>query len=159
MANTNNPNRFLRILQWNCLSFTQRKAHLTTISSNYDIIILLETKLSPKNNPAFPNFVMVRKDRLESGRGGIAILIRKDIPFRIIDTAFHASLDLETLAISTSSPQGDLLTLLFISLLPELLIPVCGNASSTLFPISTISSSAETSTATILFGVTPIPAK
>ena len=111
MASTNNPNRFLRILQWNCLFFTQRKPNLTAISSNYDIISLLETKLSPKSQPSFPNFVMVRKDRIESGGGGgIAILIRKDIPFRIIDSVFHAPLDLETLAISTSSPQGELLT-------------------------------------------------
>ncbi|XP_023247171.1 uncharacterized protein LOC111643480 [Copidosoma floridanum] len=71
---------------------------------DYDVIILLETRLAPHHNPSLKNFTIIRKDRQDAEGGGVAICIRNNIPFRIINS-FHKHRILESLAISIDSPN------------------------------------------------------
>ena len=109
MAHTNLSHSSLRILQWNCLSFFQRKCHLLQISDHYDIIILLESKLSPDRQASLPNFVAIRNDHTLGGGGGIVIFLKNDIPFRTVDSIPNTPLVLETLSIDITTSQGELL--------------------------------------------------
>lgn len=98
MGHNNNNLLPVRILQWNCNSYTQREAHLHQISENYDIIILVETKLNDSSQISIPNFTTIRRDRLDTRGGGIIIAIKNDIPFSTLDTVLHIPSTLETLA-------------------------------------------------------------
>lgn len=48
-----------------------------------DFVLLNETKLNPKHKLVFQNYEMIRKDRLNSTRGGgVAILVRRGIKYK-----------------------------------------------------------------------------
>lgn len=100
MMNNSQTNHPLRILQWNCNSFTKRRGHLQQISENYDVIILLETKLNENSYAALSNFTILRNDRVDNQGGGIIIANKNIIPFSIVDSIYNVPLILETLAIS-----------------------------------------------------------
>ena len=55
-----------------------------------DIIIIQETKLTPKaNTPKVHNFTTVRADRLHEAGGGLITLIRDNITFTITAIPYH----------------------------------------------------------------------
>ena len=67
--------------------------------NDIDIITLKETWL--KNNFKFdiPNYNITRKDRASRQGGGVAILVRNDIKFDIIDTCSNLNTDNEAITI------------------------------------------------------------
>ena len=74
--------RRLLILQWNCRSLRANGDSLHHLANLYnaDVILLNETWLRPHIRFSFPNFHVVRQDRID-GYGGCAILVKKGIPF------------------------------------------------------------------------------
>lgn len=79
-------NSYLNVMFWNSRSVCRRKEEFEKIIRDFDIIICVETWLSPDNEDdinkfIFPGFITLRKDRLTSTGGGIAFLIRKNIAF------------------------------------------------------------------------------
>ena len=100
------PNR-LKILQWNCNSFLSKRGMLQNIAHEYDVIILTETWLDQfKENNLDNNFIFIRKDRIEDRGDGIAIALRKNIKFDIIENVTHIPKVMETLAIEILLPKG-----------------------------------------------------
>ena len=104
--NGNKNNKSLRILQWNCCSFIQKRGLLQNIAQKYDVIILLETWLKPLKNTLLENFIFIRNDRLEDKGGGIAIAIKKHIKFDILKEVVSVPKILETLAIEILTESG-----------------------------------------------------
>lgn len=53
---------------------------------HHDILLLSETKLNPKYKIQFKEYNIIRTDRPNSRQGGgTAIIIRKDIPYELIN--------------------------------------------------------------------------
>ena len=98
MAFTPTP-KHLRILQWNCLPFRQRKSQLLSISNDFDVIFLCETWLNPPDYAALKGFVIVRKDKPAGRGGGAAICIRNSLSFYLVDV-YNSLNNLESNAIS-----------------------------------------------------------
>lgn len=72
----------LKVLQWNCRSVISKKSDLIYIINKYNpsIICLSETWLKPEFLFNIPGFTCIREDRAD-GYGGVAILVRRCIPF------------------------------------------------------------------------------
>lgn len=97
-------------MQWNCCGITNKKSDILSVSKDYDILLLCETFLKP--NKLFslnPNFNLVRADRLNFNKGGLAIAIKKNINFTRISTILNIENNLETLSISIDTSVGKLL--------------------------------------------------
>ena len=78
-------NRNLHIVQWNARSIKQNICDFTIAlyTSKPDIAAIQETFLKPntkyKKDPAFISYDIIRKDRLDRTRGGLMMLIRKNL--------------------------------------------------------------------------------
>ena len=90
----------IKIFQWNCRSLTNKIGELRSIITEYDIIILSETWLNDTITVNIPDYQIVRKDREDGVHGGVTIIIRKDILFKIEPNVYHITKSLETIAIS-----------------------------------------------------------
>ena len=96
----------LKLLYWNCRSL-KNKLDLLNHSNEYDIIIIVETWLKPKDHFNLKNFNIVRYDRCSTG-GGLAIFVRNNIIFDLVD--LNLDLDsLEILSILVNTNLGDVL--------------------------------------------------
>lgn len=102
------PNISLKILQWNCHSFHNKQGILSTIATQYDIILLCETWLTLDSIPKLDGFNILTESRLNHRGGGLAICIKKNIPFSQIHTIYHRPDFLETLSVSIPTPTGPL---------------------------------------------------
>ena len=73
----------LSIFQWNCngllAHLNEFKQHLA--QNSYDVICLQETFLKPSKNFNLTGYSVVRKDRVEMGKGGLVTLIRDSIDY------------------------------------------------------------------------------
>lgn len=75
----------LKVLSWNCNGIEQKIPELTAFvnENKIDIILLGETRISPKRKLTIPNYFTYRTDRPKTtntpNAGGTAILIRKNI--------------------------------------------------------------------------------
>jgi len=61
--------------------------YISELSNQPDVICIRETHLSPKYQPAIPNYTIIRKDRpphLGKG-GGLAICVRHSVVYSEID--------------------------------------------------------------------------
>lgn len=74
------------VIQWNCRSIVPKKTDLIHIINKYSpvVIALNETWLKPNTIFRVPGYVCLRHDRSD-GYGGVAILIKKAMPYKIID--------------------------------------------------------------------------
>lgn len=90
----------LKIFQWNCHSLRNKLPILRDIIDEYDILTLQETWLDEFSYTKIPNYSVIRKDRKNSTHGGVAILIKNNIPFRIMENIFYCEKSLETVAIT-----------------------------------------------------------
>lgn len=74
------------IVQWNCRSLHQRTGDLASIIEQCrpDIICLSETWMDETFRISFPGFSFALCNRNRHG-GGVAIMIRRDIHFQVID--------------------------------------------------------------------------
>ena len=97
----------LKILQWNCRSFRSKHGVLANIVYSYDVIILCETWLALSVHPFIKDFNLILKCRDNRG-GGLAICLKKDIPFTEVNSIFHSPGIFETLSVSISSSLGPL---------------------------------------------------
>lgn len=70
------------IIQWNCRSAISNKNDLIYLINNHNpyLVCLSETWLKPSFSFKFRGYNTVRQDRFD-GYGGVAILIKKNIPF------------------------------------------------------------------------------
>ena len=76
------------ILSWNVCSVRRREPELRHLISLLlpAIVLLQETHLYPGvTSPCFSGYNFLRADRPNSQKGGVAIVIRNDIPYRIIN--------------------------------------------------------------------------
>ena len=77
----------LKILQWNCnglfAHLNEFKQHLA--QNPYDVICLQETFLKRGKNFTLPGFIVIRKDRETSRKGGLVTLIKDSLNFTEID--------------------------------------------------------------------------
>ncbi|XP_024870718.1 uncharacterized protein LOC112453918 [Temnothorax curvispinosus] len=71
------------IIYWNCRGASLRKPDIEKLSESHDIIFLAETLLNPLHPYSIPEFKVIRQDR-DTGRQGIALLIRNNIKFTLI---------------------------------------------------------------------------
>ena len=93
----------LRVLSWNCRSINNKVTELTTLSCNYDIIVLIETWLNAGTQLNIPNFSIIRKDRQHRNGGGLAILVRFGLSWHTADNTAQEFLSAETLSIKVTS--------------------------------------------------------
>nr|CAI5843114.1 unnamed protein product [Callosobruchus analis] len=80
------PARELNILQWNVLSLNKRKSDLIDLitKEKVDIIVLCEIWLKDDAAINLKGFNCIQKNRRD-GKGGVAILIAKDLKFKNIN--------------------------------------------------------------------------
>lgn len=73
------------IIQWNCRSAISNKNDLIYLINNYNpyLVCLSETWLKPSFSYKLRGYNTVRQDRFD-GYGGVAILIRKNVPFIVV---------------------------------------------------------------------------
>ena len=90
----------LKIFQWNSHSIKNKIHNLRDTIDDYDIVTLSETWLKENSLLRIPNYHILRKDRLIDQHGGVAIIIKKNIPFQEDNTIYHKEKSIETLAIS-----------------------------------------------------------
>lgn len=83
----------LRILTWNCQSLRGKIPEISIFLEKnfYHVILIQETWLNDKIPTNIPNFTSIRKDRTlttnaKMSHGGVMVLIRKGINFKIINT-------------------------------------------------------------------------
>ena len=80
-----NPRNFLKILQWNCNSILPKlpelKMFLNSMDKAADVICLQETYLKEGKTLSLPNYNIERADRKNGNKGGVATLIKKEIPY------------------------------------------------------------------------------
>ena len=98
---------YITIAQFNSRSLTRDR--LTEFQhflkeKNPHLVLLSETFWKPSFSPSFKSYSIVRKDRLETGGGGVAILIHKSIPFSQLATPSTDTL--ESIGINISSSPG-----------------------------------------------------
>lgn len=93
-----------RILLWNIRSFRSHRNELIllTASTQAEVVLLTETFLTPNIIISLPGYTVVRSDRA-TPRGGVAILIKNSIHFKVINKP--PDLDLECCLIKTETPS------------------------------------------------------
>lgn len=84
----------IKCSSWNANGLRSHLADLRTFISmrKLDIIIINETKLTEDVSIKIKNFEIIRKDRTAHG-GGVAILVRNNVPFRVLKPNFLNSIE------------------------------------------------------------------
>ncbi|CAK9799805.1 Probable RNA-directed DNA polymerase from transposon BS [Anthophora quadrimaculata] len=85
MSNFNSHTDSVKILYWNSRSIRRRLPEIQSVLSEVDILICVESWLSPVDKLKFSGFNVYRKDRTYSSGGGILIAIRKNFIFSEIE--------------------------------------------------------------------------
>ena len=91
----------LKLAHVNIRSCRNKEVEISLILKENDIDILTLNEPWLKNNFKLdiPNYTIARKDRPSRQRGGVAILVRNDIKFDIIDTCSNFNTDNEAITI------------------------------------------------------------
>lgn len=71
----------IKILYWNAKSILQRREEVQSIINDLDILICVESWLTPDVNIHYTGFTTFRRDRTHTRGGGIVIFIRNNIAF------------------------------------------------------------------------------
>jgi ribonuclease HI len=94
--NINNSSNGLTVLQWNCNGILAHQNefvnHLNT-RKQYDIICLEETFLKPEKFFTVPGYYIVRQDRLCNNKGGLIIMIKKNLKY-YVNNPIHGNQDI-----------------------------------------------------------------
>lgn len=106
MAATRNTD--IKLLFWNCRSLKQRVDEIQATIRDTDILICVETWLTPQENINFPGFITFRKDRIYSRGGGIAIFVRNNLAFQEISNLTTPSQSVEICGIQINNIQPPL---------------------------------------------------
>lgn len=91
----NNKFSSCKIIQWNARSINNKYPEFCRNIEPYDIVMLSETWLWPEDNFSVRGFDVVRTDRMDQMGGGVAILIRKDIKYIILQDLIDANQEIE----------------------------------------------------------------
>lgn len=94
-----NYNRNLQILQWNCQSLRRKIAELQHNATNFDVLLISETWLTPSDNIYLRGFDVVRKDRPDRKGGGVAIFVNNKLKYKRVPSLFDCDGKLELCAI------------------------------------------------------------
>ena len=78
--------------------------------NDIDILTLNETWLKNNFKLDIPNYTITRKDRPSRQGGGVAILVRNDIKFDIIDTCSNINTDNEAITIRLNNTEDQITT-------------------------------------------------
>lgn len=83
MKTKNQKQKHLKILNWNCRGFIDKRAEIQHLSEQYDIISLSETFLKEKHtNTSINNFNHIRNDRpTHTYGGGLIVFVKQDIQY------------------------------------------------------------------------------
>lgn len=79
----------LTVSSWNANGLSNKKAQLIQFLQDHriDIMLLNETKLTTQDKLKVKDYSIVRRDRQNNQRaGGVAMLIRNEVPYQIINT-------------------------------------------------------------------------
>ena len=76
--------------------------------NNIDVLSLTETWLKSNFQLDIPNYTIARRDRLRRQGGGVAILVRNDIKFDIIDPCSTLNTDNEAITILLRNSQDSI---------------------------------------------------
>ena len=82
--------------------------------NDIDILTLNETWLKNNFKLDIPNYTITRKDRPSRQGGGVAILVRYDIKFDIIDTYSNINTDNEAITICSKNTEDQITLQQFI---------------------------------------------
>lgn len=80
-------NTGLKICHWNCRSIKNKMVLLPYLidKHNIDILCLSETFLKEEDSISYPDFNVVTKCREDQLGGGLAVFIRKNLKFKVLD--------------------------------------------------------------------------
>jgi len=92
----------LRILQWNYRGARDKIVDLQRLASDYQVICLQESLLSPTSYLSISGFRTVRLDITRLGLRGLCILIRNDFNFSTVDLQGISHSSVEILGVSLS---------------------------------------------------------
>lgn len=95
-------------MQWNCRGIRNKK-ELLILSASFDILLLSETWLAPSTSFFLMSFHIIRADRPSSHSGGLAICVRKGIPFYYPPSSSSFGALLEHLPVVVDSWYGKIL--------------------------------------------------
>jgi len=102
--NPSSPRAPLRILQWNCRGARDKLVDLQRLASEYHVIFLQESLLSPTSHLSIAGFKLIRLDITRPGLRGLCTLIRNDYSFSIVDLRgiYHPSVEILGMFLSCS---------------------------------------------------------
>jgi len=100
--NSSSPRGPLHILQWNCRGARDKLVDLQRLASEYHVICLQESLLSPTSYLFIPSFKLVRLDITRPGLRGLCTLIRNDYSFSVVDFQSISHPSVEILGVSLS---------------------------------------------------------
>jgi Reverse transcriptase (RNA-dependent DNA polymerase)/Endonuclease-reverse transcriptase len=88
----------IKLLSWNCQSLQNKLYEMKNFMNDklFHIIALQETWLNANNSFTFPNYNFVRSDRKSNSRnphGGVALLVSKDIHFKVVKPVTLSSIE------------------------------------------------------------------
>ena len=103
----NTPGTDLKIMTWNANSIFRRKPEFFgfLLENEIDIALINETHLNNTQSLSHPNYTTHRLDRPGvRTKGGVAILVRKDLPHKLLSS--FKTKNLECIGISITSATG-----------------------------------------------------
>ena len=97
----------LKLAHVNIRSCRNKEVEISLIlkENDIDILTLNETWLKNNFKLDIPNYTITRKDRPSRQGGGVAILVRNDIKFDIIDTCSNLNTDNEAITATGLEPR------------------------------------------------------
>jgi exonuclease III len=106
-------------MQWNAQGLTTKLTEFKKIifERKPDIICIQETFLKPKHLFHLPGYNIIRKDRIDNRKGGVAILTKQGINYRLIDTPP----ELECVSVEITS-KNESITIVSIYIPPNTII-------------------------------------
>ncbi|VEN64529.1 unnamed protein product [Callosobruchus maculatus] len=95
---------FIKILFWNCLGLKdipkRREFHQALLDECIDVALLQETLLNPGDRLVFPNYDVIRVDRLTGRGGGLAVLVKRGIDYHRSSNAEMQSIEAASVVIN-----------------------------------------------------------
>lgn len=97
------------LFQWNCHGILNKMDTLSQIGSQYDILALSETWLSPDKSLLLKDYNILRKDGPSNRSGGVLLAVKNVIPFTKLNSIFSPDRVHEAMGIKIPSSLNDIL--------------------------------------------------
>ena len=92
----------IKVLQWNTRGIQNKMYELAHRANNYDILLISETMLNLTKTVRMKGFDVVRSDRLYAEGGGVAVFVRSNFSYSILEVE---DMDLDIEVCGSRSPQ------------------------------------------------------